>query len=180
MKMQGIKILKKHIKNLLTGCYDSKKRIKCLQKLICSHEEANIYVFVHTKDASTSNKRIAIRTVDIDILVIAIAMFPKLDLEELWCDFGTGKHRVPASTRKLCFSFMHFQVVIKFLSSHCKKKTAWKTWGLFDDATYVFHLLSSTPTKEDVDRSLPLLERYTSLLYSAKTNCLDINQCKKW
>ena len=44
----------------------------------CSHEEADTRVFVHTEDASSSHKRIAIRTVDTDVLVIAIAMFLRL------------------------------------------------------------------------------------------------------
>ena len=67
----------------------------------CSHEEADTRVFVHTKDASSSHEWIAIWTADTDVLAIDIAMFPELDLEELWCDFGNGKHRVPASARDI-------------------------------------------------------------------------------
>ena len=44
----------------------------------CNYEEAD--------------KKILIRTVDTDIVVIAIAMFLHLQLEKLWIAFGTGKH----------------------------------------------------------------------------------------
>lgn len=37
-------------------------------------------------------KTILIRTVDTDVVVLAIAFARKLEVEELWVAFGTGKH----------------------------------------------------------------------------------------
>ena len=37
-------------------------------------------------------KRILIRTVDTDVVILAIAFTKKLEVEELWVAFGVGKH----------------------------------------------------------------------------------------
>ena len=36
--------------------------------------------------------KVMIRTVDTDVVVMAIAKFSQIDLEELWVAFGTGKN----------------------------------------------------------------------------------------
>ena len=62
----------------------------------CNHEEADTRVFLHVNDMSLQgHTKITVRTVDIDVLVIAVSVFARLkdQLEELWIDFGTGKHR---------------------------------------------------------------------------------------
>jgi len=60
----------------------------------CNHEEADTRVFLQINDIQGHNK-IIVRTVDTDVLVIAVSVFARLkdQLEELWIDFGTGKHR---------------------------------------------------------------------------------------
>lgn len=57
----------------------------------CNHEESDTRVFVHALDAVLSgHKRITIRTVDSDVVVLAVAFFAKMkDIEELWIAFGT-------------------------------------------------------------------------------------------
>ena len=63
----------------------------------CTHEEADTRMFVHAVDAvSQGSKRIVIRTVDNDVLILAIAL--ELQLKQinpdvkLWIAFGTGPH----------------------------------------------------------------------------------------
>ena len=57
----------------------------------CNHEEANTRMFLHLKDLSaTGHCKVSLKTVDTDVVVIAISLFDKLDLEELWIEFGTG------------------------------------------------------------------------------------------
>ena len=60
----------------------------------CTQEEADTRIFLHVKDATVSGHRnIMIRTVDTDVLVIAISMFMDLtDIDSLWIAFGIGKH----------------------------------------------------------------------------------------
>ena len=59
-----------------------------------SHEEADTHIFLHVRDMALKGiKKVKIRTVDTDVLIIAIALFANLEVGELWIDFGTGKHR---------------------------------------------------------------------------------------
>ena len=65
----------------------------------CDHQEAYTRMFVHVADAVNEGyKKILIRLVDTDVVVLAVAAAAKLDLEELWIAFGTGKNfcHIPA------------------------------------------------------------------------------------
>ena len=56
------------------------------------HEEADTRVFLHVNDMS--HKRVTsvmIRTVDTDVLNLALSLFKNLKLEKLWMDFGSEK-----------------------------------------------------------------------------------------
>ena len=55
----------------------------------CSHEEADTRIFVHCVDAANSgHKNIMIRTVDTDVVVLAIASYFLLAVDELWIALG--------------------------------------------------------------------------------------------
>ena len=58
----------------------------------CNHEEFNKRMFLHLEDLSeTGHRKVSLKTVDTDVVVvIPISLFHKLDLEELWIEFGTG------------------------------------------------------------------------------------------
>ena len=59
----------------------------------CSQEEADSRIFVHVKDmAQNGHAKVMICTVDTDVVVIAVAKFLQIGLEELWVAFGTGKN----------------------------------------------------------------------------------------
>ena len=66
----------------------------------CTHEEADTRIMLHVADAVREghNQRPTVRTVptvrtiDTDILVLAIATTQKLSVTELWVTFGTGKN----------------------------------------------------------------------------------------
>lgn len=63
----------------------------------CTHEEADTRMFVHAVDAvRQGSKRIVIRTVDTDVLVLAIALVLQLKqinpVVKLWVALGTGSH----------------------------------------------------------------------------------------
>ena len=62
----------------------------------CNHQEADTRVFLHVNDRSLKDhSKIIIRKVDTDVLVLTVSVFARLNnhLEELWVDFGAGKHR---------------------------------------------------------------------------------------
>ena len=56
-----------------------------------NQEEADTRIFLHLKHISQAgHRKVMIRTVDTDIVVIAIALYDGFDLDELWIEFGTG------------------------------------------------------------------------------------------
>ena len=132
-----------------------------------------------------------IRTVDTDVLLIAIALFSRLGLEQLWLDFGVGKNREYYSIHDL-FSqleekkargllFFHAFSGCDQVSffSHCKKKNAWNLWQCFDEITDVFVTLSEIPTKQQIADSLPMIERFVALMYKRSTNCDKVNELRR-
>ena len=57
----------------------------------CSHEEADTRIFVHLLHAANlGHKSITIRTVDSDVVVLAVSVAAQLGVE-IWLAFGTGK-----------------------------------------------------------------------------------------
>ena len=51
----------------------------------CTHEEANARIFLHLEDAVQQGySKVSIRTVDTDVVVLAIASANHLNISELW------------------------------------------------------------------------------------------------
>ena len=58
-----------------------------------NHEDADKTIFIHVKHASARGlEKVLIRTVDTDVVVLAIAYAKQLELQELWIAFGVGNH----------------------------------------------------------------------------------------
>ena len=59
----------------------------------CSHEEADTRILLHVAHCARQGlRKLVIRTVDTDVVVLAIGHFPALRLDELWVRFGVGTH----------------------------------------------------------------------------------------
>ncbi|CAB4022060.1 Hypothetical predicted protein, partial [Paramuricea clavata] len=59
----------------------------------CNIEEADERIFVHVRNAAEECSRILVKTVDSDVVVIALSAFHRIPgLQELWLEFGVGKH----------------------------------------------------------------------------------------
>ncbi len=57
----------------------------------CTHEEADTRIFVHASDAADNGYgKISIRTVDSDVIVIAVSIFNDLGISELWMSYNKG------------------------------------------------------------------------------------------
>lgn len=55
--------------------------------------KADTRMLLHAADCCKDvHKRVMIRTVDTDVLVIAVSLFHKIGAEKLWLEFSTGKH----------------------------------------------------------------------------------------
>jgi hypothetical protein len=69
----------------------------------CNQEEADTRLFLHLKHAADQGHREAcIRTVDSDVVVLAIHHFNHLQLSSLWISFGTGKNRRHIPIHDVC------------------------------------------------------------------------------
>ena len=59
----------------------------------CAHEEANTRLILHCFHAGKCGHRhIIIRTVDTDVVVLAVTFFDRMLLTELWVHFGVGRN----------------------------------------------------------------------------------------
>lgn len=60
----------------------------------CNHEEADTRMMLHLADAVLKgHSKIMLRTVDTDVVVLAISCVPQLEgLKELWVHIGTGRN----------------------------------------------------------------------------------------
>ena len=59
----------------------------------CTHEEADTRVVLHVYIASQCGYwRVMIRTIDTDVVVLAVSKMQDIVVDELWIAFGTGKH----------------------------------------------------------------------------------------
>ena len=58
---------------------------------LCTHEEADTRFLLHLQDAVQQEySKVSIRTVDTDVVVMAIASANRLNISELWISFGGG------------------------------------------------------------------------------------------
>ena len=72
-------------------CSDTSYNTSLLQS--CSHEEADTRMLLHAADmVNAGHMKILIRTVDTDVVVLAICFFQEISCEQLWIAFGVGQH----------------------------------------------------------------------------------------
>ncbi|KAG7176822.1 hypothetical protein Hamer_G000003 [Homarus americanus] len=151
----------------------------------CNHEEADTRMMVHAADAlECGHRRILIRTVDTDVVILAVALANERSevLDELWLTFGTGKNR-------------------RYVAAHQIAKTLGPEKSR---ALPVFHAITGCDTQEGSlghmectsgsDNRLPqsgfhpkwkpdgvlsTLERFIVLLYDRTNTCCDVDVLRK-
>ena len=146
----------------------------------CRKEEADTRMFLHAADAVWSGfVRIVVRSVDTDVLVLAVALVQKLQEQtqestQLWVAFGTGTnlryvlaHEIASSlgeNNALALSAFHAFSVYDTVSCFFgkSKKTALESWNSFPQLTPIFIALSSSPTSIH-DDCMQVLKRYVVL-----------------
>lgn len=157
----------------------------------CNHEEADARPILHALHcAKKGYRRILIRSVDTDVVVLAIATFHALSVDELWIAFGVKKHyrfiAVHTIANRLgrekakALPFFHAVTGCDTSSSFSSvgKKTAWDTWTAFPEITETFISLSSMPLSIS-DENMNKLQRFVILLYDRTSQCTQVNQSRK-
>ena len=59
--------------------------------MLCTHKEADTRLLLHVADAvNRGSRKVCVRAVDTEVIVLAIASFEKINPDELWVAFGSG------------------------------------------------------------------------------------------
>ena len=155
----------------------------------CTHEESDTRILLHLEDAVKEvYTKVSVRTVDTDVLVLAVTASQWLNTTELWVAFGTGKgfrHLEMAKTLgpERCIALPMFHAftgcdTVSFFFGR-GKKTACGTWMNFDDITSAFCALAATPDVSAIDDRMEPLERFVILLYDRTSSQESVNQARK-
>ena len=153
----------------------------------CNHEEADSRLFLHVRHAAAQGlKKVIIRTVDTDVVVLAVANVHNLQTDALWVSFGVGKNQrfldinaiASKLTREKCVAlpFFHAFTGCDTTSYFCGrgKKTAFQAWNNYPEVTPVFISLSN-PQNALTDEQLHALERFVILMYSRTSTHSRVN-----
>ena len=159
----------------------------------CQQEEADTRMMLHLRHAAEQGHTKAyLRTVDSDVVVLAINFFHELGLSELWIGFGTGKqykdipiHYIsqslgPQHCRALPFfhAFTGCDVVSAMFG--IGKKTGWNALIAFPEVTETIIAITQDPTSLTLDSvHMQHLERWTVLMYSKNCSANLVNEARK-
>ena len=148
----------------------------------CSQEEADTRLLLLAADAVQKGcKKVTIRTVDTDVVVLAVASFSKIAPDELWVAFGVGSsfryiavHEMVTTMNPIqCLTLPVFHALTgcDTVSAFAGrgKKTAWATWKSFPEVTDASLCMPSEVSEE----SMLLLERFVVLMYDRTSESND-------
>ena len=154
----------------------------------CTHEEADTRMLLHASHGALHGMmKILIRTVDTDVVVLSISLSQKIACECLWLAFGTGNTfryldatamaqvlgEAKCKALPAFHAFSGCDVTSSF--SGKGKRTAWKAWNAFDDATAALCILATTPTIQDIRSVLQTIERLVVLMYDRGSSESNVN-----
>ena len=152
----------------------------------CNQAEADTRILLHLANAVTVRH---VRTVDIDIVVLALRFFDTLGLSELWVGFGTGKkyRDVPVHSLQaglgpsksialtLFDSLTGCDTTSQFLG--CGKKTSWAVWNSFPDLIDTLVALTLNPNMFGIESiHMQRIERSMVLMYSKGCCAAGVNE----
>ena len=115
----------------------------------CTHEEADMSLFIYAKDATSEGcKNVIIKSTDTDVVVIGVTLFNDLNVENLSIVFSRGKsfrwvpiHEISLSLGQMAIplTFFHSFTGCDTVSAFCGKgkRYAWQVWNEFEEATEV-------------------------------------------
>jgi len=159
----------------------------------CTHEEADTRLLLHASECGKNGMRkLMIRTVDTDVVVLAIVYFSQMSISELWIAFGNGKqfryipvheivNTLGEDKSKVLHVFHAFTGCDQTSAFQGRgKNTAWATWMSSDESvTEAFTQISQRPTIQDVMSAAPVLERFVVRMYDRTSQCQNVNEARK-
>ena len=141
----------------------------------CSHEEADSRILLHVAHCARQGlRKLVIRTVDTDVVVLAIWYFPALRLDELWVRFGVGTHFRQIAIQEIVKNVNEKTQMLFNAVSGCDtvssclghgNKSAWLAWRYCPSAIDAFLDLSLQPVDVSPE-TLEGIERFLVVVYS--------------
>ena len=158
----------------------------------CNIEEADERMFVHVQHAAALYPRILIKTVDSDVVVIALSAFHRIHgLRELWLEFGVGKHLkyIPVHEIAVSLGRQTSNALLFFHAfSGCDttsslkgkgKKSFNEAWKKMPSVTPVFERVATSQGEiSGADRDL--LEEFIVTLYCATFDGQKVNDARRY
>ncbi|KAL8582187.1 hypothetical protein ACOMHN_004106 [Nucella lapillus] len=146
----------------------------------CNQTEADTRIILHLAHAAQQGHQVAlVRTVDSDVVILAIHFFTTLGLSQLWICLGSGKkmrdipiHAISTQLGQLrCLALPLFHAVTgcdtvsHFLG--CGKKSAWSAWLSTPELTDTLITLTCNPQElSPQSQHMCALERFVVVMYS--------------
>ena len=159
----------------------------------CNIEEADERMLLHVNHAAKQFSKHLIKTVDSDVIVIAVTVFDKLNgVNELWIEYGKGKtlkyipiHEIARSMGDLssrAISFFHALSGCDTTSAVAGKGklSFYHTWSLLPEITTTFDKLGNvTDINEITEDDFKTVERFFVALYSPTLNTEEVNVARQ-
>ena len=159
----------------------------------CNLEEADERIFLHVQHAAKTYESVLVKTVDSDIVVIALYAYQHIqNLNELWIEFGVGKslqfipiHEISNGLGpSVCNAYLFFHSFSGCdTTSSCSgrgKKSFHETWKLLPELTPIFDKLSSIANPEEIlTDDYKTLERFIVTLYSSTINTEEVDVARR-
>ena len=137
------------------------------------------------------HNKVSIRTVDTDVVVLAIISAQRLNISKLWVAFDAGKSFQFLPTHEIAralgpdwcvalpmfHAFTGCDTVSSFGGRG--KRTAWDTWKAYKDVTPAFCALAARPTPQTIEEWLGPLEQFVVLLYDRTSSQEHVNEARK-
>ena len=158
----------------------------------CNHAEADTRIILHLAHASSQgHDKAFVRTVDSDIVVLAIAFYEQLGLSELRIGFGSWKnyrdipvHSIYAQlvpSKSLALALFHAltgcDTTYQLLG--CGKKTAWTAWNSIPVLTDIMITLTEAPESFTIEFvHMQCIERFVVLMYSKTCSSATVNDAR--
>ena len=157
----------------------------------CSHEEADTRIFVHVADAVRQGcLKVSVRTVDTDVVVIAVTAFNKIHPEELWLAFGTGDSfryiaihelvQTMTPRKSAVLPVFHALTGCDTVSAFNGRgeKSAWEACKEYIEVTAAFEELSKI-NDQISETTFSRLERFVILLYDRTSDITEVDVARK-
>ncbi|KAL8570748.1 hypothetical protein ACOMHN_006898 [Nucella lapillus] len=158
----------------------------------CNHTKADTRIILHLAHAAQQGHQVAlVRTVDSDVVILAIHFFTTLGLSQLWICLGSGKkmrdipiHAISTQLGQLrCLALPLFHAVTgcdtvsHFLG--CGKKSAWSAWLSTPELTDTLITLTCNPQElSPQSQHMCTLERFVVVMYSKSCGMGRVNEAR--